>query len=339
MVGLVATEAGAQSSGGGLNVGTIQSTVDPAVATVNTTLAGGQGQAAGTGMVIGSSGEILTNNHVIENASSVRVQIGGGGRSYSASVLGYNVTEDVALLKIDGVSGLDTVHTDNNVSVGEAVVALGNAGGRGGTPDASTGAVRGVGETIQVADSSGSQTLRNLIRVDASLQPGDSGGPLVDAQGDVVGMNTAASTGGGFRLRTGSGSGEGYAVPIKTAMSVADQIKSGQGSGDTHVGQRAFLGVSIRTAGSQSGPRSGSPSTRSGGAIVGGVQSGSPADDAGLQQGDTITSLAGRSISSIDDLTSALAPHHPRDKVDVGWTDNSGGHHTAQVTLASGPPA
>jgi S1-C subfamily serine protease len=338
LLGFTVTAAGAQSSSGGLNVGSIQSSVDPAVATVNTTLAGGQGQAAGTGMVIGSSGEILTNNHVIENASSVRVQIGGGGRSYSANVLGYNVPEDVALLKINGVSGLDTVHTDDTVSVGEPVVALGNAGGRGGTPDASTGAVRGVGETIQVADSSGSQTLRNLIRVDASLQPGDSGGPLVDAQGDVVGMNTAASTGGGFRLRTGSGSGEGYAVPIKTAMSVADQIKSGQGSGDTHVGQRAFLGVSIRTTGSQSGPRGGSPSTRSG-AIVGDVQSGSPADDAGLQQGDTITSLAGKSISSIDDLTSALAPHHPHDKVDVGWTDNSGGHHTAQVTLASGPPA
>ncbi|HEY4397656.1 MAG TPA: trypsin-like peptidase domain-containing protein [Acidimicrobiia bacterium] len=336
LVGFVATEAGAQSSGGGLDVRTIQSKVDPAVVTINTTLAGGQGQAAGTGMVIGSSGEILTNNHVIENSSALRIQIGGAGRSYSANVLGYNVSEDVALLKIDGVSGLATVHPDTNVTVGESIVALGNAGGRGGTPDAAPGAVRGVGETIQVADSSGSQTLRNLIRVDAALQPGDSGGPLADAQGDVVGMNTAASTGGGFRLRTGTGSGEGYAVPIKTAMSVADQIKSGQGSGDTHVGQRAFLGVSIRTS---LGSRSGSPNARSGGAMVGGVQSGSPADDAGLQQGDTIVTLAGKSISSIDDLTSALAPHHPRDKVDVGWADSSGNHHTAQVTLASGPPA
>jgi S1-C subfamily serine protease len=341
MVGFVATEAaGAQSSGGqgGLNVAAIESKVDPAVAVVNTTLANGQGEAAGTGIVIGSSGEVLTNNHVIENSSSVKVQFGGTGRSYSADVLGYNVSEDVALLKVDGVSGLDTVHTDDTVTVGEPVVALGNAGGRGGTPDASTGAVRAVGETIQVADSSGSQTLRNLIRVDASLQPGDSGGPLLYAEGDVVGMNTAASSGGGFRLRTGSRSGEGYAVPIKTAMSVADQIKSGEGSGDTHVGERAFLGVSIRSVGSQSGPRSGSGGSRSG-AVVGSVQSGSPADDAGLQQGDTITSLAGKSVSSIDDLTSALAPHHPRDKVEVGWTDSSGDHHTAQVTLASGPPA
>jgi S1-C subfamily serine protease len=149
-------------------------------------------------------------------------------------------------------------------------------------------------------------------------------------------MNTAASSGGGFRLRTGSGSGSGYAVPIKTAMSIAEQIKSGQGSGDTHVGERAFLGVSIRSVDSRSGLRD---RTSGSGAIVGGVQSGSPADHAGLQQGDTITSLAGKSTSSIDDLTSALAPHHPRDKVEVSWTDNSGDRHTAQVTLASGPPA
>jgi S1-C subfamily serine protease len=338
LVGFATTAAGAQSSGGqgGLNVGAIESKVDSAVAVVNTTLANGQGEAAGTGIVIGSSGEVLTNNHVIENSSSVKVQFGGAGRSYSADVLGYNVSEDVALLKVDGVSGLDTVATDDSVSVGEPVVAIGNAGGRGGTPDATTGSVRAVGDTIQVADASGSQTLRNLIRVDASLEPGDSGGPLVDADGQVVGMNTAASSGGGFRLRTGSGSGSGYAVPIKTALSVADQIKSGQGSGDTHVGERAFLGVSIRSVGSRSGLRD---RTSGSSAIVGSVQSGSPADDAGLRQGDTIVSLAGKSISSIDDLTSALAPHHPRDKVEVGWTDRSGDRHTAQVTLASGPPA
>lgn len=342
VVGFAATAAGAQSSGGsggssgsgGLNVDSIQSSVDPAVAVINTTLAGGQGEAAGTGMVIGSSGEILTNNHVIESSSSVRVQIGGKGRNYPANVLGYNVAEDVALLKIDGVSGLDTVKTDDNVTVGEPIVALGNAGGRGGTPDASPGAVRGVGQTIQVADTGGSQTLRNLIRIDASLEPGDSGGPLVDSDGQVVGMNTAASSGGGFRLRTGSS--EGYAVPIKTAMAVANQIRSGEGSGDTHVGQRGFLGVSIRTIG-EGGSRNGGSSRSN--ALVEGVQSNSPADKAGIQEGDTIVSLAGKSVSSIDELTSALAPHHPRDKVDIAWVDQSGDRHSAQVTLASGPPA
>jgi S1-C subfamily serine protease len=339
LVGFVATDAGAQSTGGSsaLDVGAIESAVDPSVALVNTTLASGQGEAAGTGIVISSSGDVLTNNHVIENASSVRVQIGGRGRSYSAEVLGYNVSEDVALLKLDGASGLDPVDTDDSVSVGEPVVALGNGGGRGGTPEATSGSVRAVGETIEVADASGSQTLRNLIRVDAALEPGDSGGPLVDADGEVVGMNTAASR-GGFRLRTGSGAGTGYAIPIKTALAVADQIKSGEGSGDTHVGERAFLGVSIRSVGSRSGLRDRSAGSRSS-ALVAGVQSNSPADDAGIQQGDTIVSLAGRTITSIDDLTSALAPHHPRDKVDVGWVDESGDRHTARVTLASGPPA
>jgi len=335
-IGFAATAAGAQGSGGpgGLNVDKIESSVDPAVAVVNTTLAGGRGEAAGTGMVISSSGEILTNNHVIESSSSVRVQIGGKGRNYPADVLGYNVAEDVALLKVNGVSGLDTIKTDDTVTVGEPIVALGNAGGRGGSPDASPGAVRGMGQTIQVGDAGGSQTLRNLIRIDATLQPGDSGGPLVDADGQVVGMNTAASSGGGFRLRTSSS--EGYAVPIKTAITVANQIRSGQGNGDTHVGDRAFLGVSIRSLG-QSGSRSGRSSRSS--ALVEDVQSNSPADDAGLQQGDTIVALAGKSITSLDDLTSALAPHHPRDKVDVGWVDENGDHHNAQVTLTSGPPA
>jgi S1-C subfamily serine protease len=335
VVGFAAGSAGAQGSGpGGLNVDTIQSSVDPAVAVVNTTLAGGRGEAAGTGMVVSPSGEILTNNHVIESSSSVRVQIGGKGRSYSADVLGYNVAEDVALLKINGVSGLDTIKTDDTVTVGEPIVALGNAGGRGGDPDASPGAVRGTGQTIQVADSGGSQTLRNLIRIDATLQPGDSGGPLVDADGQVVGMNTAASSGGGFRLRTGSS--EGYAVPIKTAMTVANQIRTGQGSGDTHVGPRAFLGVSVRSL-DQSGSRSGGSSRSS--ALVEGVQSNSPADNAGLEEGDTIVSLAGKNVTSLDDLTSALAPHHPHDKVAIGWVDQNGDHHSTQVTLGSGPPA
>jgi S1-C subfamily serine protease len=147
-------------------------------------------------------------------------------------------------------------------------------------------------------------------------------------------MNTAASSGGRFRLRTGSN--EGYAVPITTAMSVANQIRSGQGSGDTHVGERAFLGVSIRSVGQSASRRGGSSRSR---ALVAGVQSNSPADHAGIREGDTIVSLAGKSVASIDDLTSALAPHHPRDKVDVGWVEQSGHRHAAQVTLTTGPPA
>ncbi len=329
---VASADSGRTAAPGQLDADAIAAAVDPAVVDINTTL--DQGEAAGTGMVITSSGEVLTNNHVIANATDIRVQIGGTGRYHSAEVLGYNVSEDVALLKIDDVSGLKTVATDTDVSIGESVLALGNALGQGGTPDAKPGSVAAIGRTITVSDESGSsqQTLSNLIQINAALQPGDSGGPLVDADGEVVGMDAAASS-GGYRLES---SGEGYAIPIKTALAVAHQIESGNGSGDTHVGERAFLGVAIRDVGTP-GRRGGTSSGD--GAAVSNVQSGSPADNAGLQQGDVITSLAGKNVSSISDLTSALAPYHPRDKVDVGWVDTSGEHHTAKVTLTSGPPA
>jgi S1-C subfamily serine protease len=288
LVGFTVSPAGAQSSDG-FDAESIASEVDPAVAVVNITLAGGRGQGVGTGIVITPDGEILTNNHVVENAGRIRVRIGGAGRAYTAEVLGYNAKEDVALLKVDGVSNLETAKTDETVSVGESVVALGNGGGADGDPDATSGSVRAVGETIEVADTAGFQTLRNLIRVDASLEPGDSGGPLVDADGEVIGMNAAASS-GGFRLRTGSG----YAIPIRTALTIADQIRSGAGSGDTHVGERAFLGVSIQSA--RGGLRE--PGGAQSGAVVADVRSDSAADDAGIQAGDEIVSLAGKRIDS-----------------------------------------
>lgn len=308
----------------------IAAKVAPSVVEITTTLAGGRGQAAGTGMVTTSSGEVLTNNHVIENSSAIRARIGGSGRSHSAQVLGYNVKEDIALLKVDGVSELKTVATDTSPSVGESVVAIGNGGGRGATSDVASGSVTALGEAITVSDvTGGGQRLTDLIRVDASLQPGDSGGPLVDAEGEVIGVNTAASS-GGFRPRSSS---TGYAVPIKTALSVANQIQSGRGSGDTHVGERAFLGVSIQGGAARGGLRDGSASS---GPVVADVQSGSPAERAGIGQGSVITSVAGKSVQSVDDIASALAPYHPGDKVDVGWTASSGNRHSAAVTLASG---
>jgi len=335
---VASADTGRSSASGSFDANAIAAQVDPAVVDINTVLSNGQGEAAGTGMVLTSSGEVVTNNHVIANATDISIQIGGTGRSHPASVLGYNVSEDVALLKVDGVSGLKTIATDTNVSAGESVVALGNALGQGGTPDAKTGTVAATGQTITVSDQSGAsqQTLSNLIQTDAALQPGDSGGPLVDAAAHVVGMDAAASS-GNFRFQTGGG--EGYAIPIKTVLAVAHQIESGNGSGDTHVGERAFLGVGIRDTGTRGSlPRGGSDSS-GGGALIANVQSGSPAADAGLRQGDEIVSLGGKNVSSISDLTSVLAPYHPNDKVDISWVDSSGNHHTASVTLSSAPPA
>jgi S1-C subfamily serine protease len=316
-----------------LDLDAIGSRVNAAVVDINVTIAGGRAEAAGTGMVISSSGEVITNNHVIENATDLRVRIGGNGRSRSAEVLGYNVKEDIALLKVDGVSGLETVATDSSVSVGESVVAFGNGGGRGATEDPAAGTVTAVGETITVGDvTGGAHTLTDLIGVDAELEAGDSGGPLADADGEVVGVNTAAS--GGRRFRLDAGSSTGYAIPIETALAIADQIQSGESSGDTHVGERALVGVAVREAGAGTRDRSARSSV-----VVTSVQSGSPADDAGISEGSVIVSLAGRTIDSIDDLASALAPHHPGDRVDVGWVDESGDRHTERVTLTSGPPA
>jgi S1-C subfamily serine protease len=315
--------ANGQPGSGAFDVDAVAGRVEPSVASVNVTLAGGQAEAAGTGFVISGSGEVITNNHVIENATDIRVRVGGRGRSYSADVLGYNVKEDIALLKLEDASGLDTVATDTTASVGESIVALGNALGRGDA-EATTGTVTALDETITVGEPGGSsQTLTNLIRINASLEPGDSGGPLVDADGEVIGVNTAASRGGRFRLDETSTTG--YAVPIGTAISIADQIQSGEGSGDTHVGERALLGVAVQERGSS--------------VTVASVQSDSPADDAGISEGDVIVSLAGKRIDSIDDLASALAPHHPGDRVEVKWNDSSGDEQTAHVTLTSGPPA
>jgi S1-C subfamily serine protease len=335
LVGFAATPAGAAptQSSDRLDVDAVAEKVDPAVVDIHVTLANGQGEAAGTGMVVGSSGEVLTNNHVIENASRIRVTVGGRERTYSAEVLGYNVKEDVALLKLEGASGLETIETDTSVSVGEAVVAFGNGGGRGGTTEPTTGSVTAVDETITVGDPSGAQRLTDLIRIDAELESGDSGGPLVDADGEVVGINTAASRSGRFRLDAGPSTG--YAIPIETALTIADQIESGEGRGDTHVGDRALLGVAVQDLGGR-GLEDGSGRSS---ATVMSVQSGSPADDAGIGDGDVIVSLAGKTIDSVDDLASALAPHHPGDKVNVSWLDESGDRHSARVTLTKGPPA
>jgi S1-C subfamily serine protease len=322
-----------QQGSGGLDVDAVAGEVEPAVASINVTIAGGRAEAAGTGFVVSESGDVITNNHVIENATDIRVRVGGNGRSYSAEVLGYNVKEDIALLKLEDASDLDTVATDTSPSVGESIVALGNALGRGAA-DPTTGTVTAVDQTITVGDVGGvSQTLSNLIRIDASLEPGDSGGPLVDADGEVIGVNTAASRGGRFRLDESSSTG--YAVPIGTALSIADQIQSGEGSGDTHVGERALLGVAVQDLGSRGGLRDGTDSR----VAVTSVQSGSPADDAGISEGDMLVSLAGRTIDAIDDLASALAPHHPGDRVEVSWIDSSGDEQTARVTLTEGPPA
>jgi len=288
---------------------------------------GGTEQAAGTGLVLTSNGEILTNRHVVQGETAIRVTVPATGRSYSARVVGISTSTDVAVVQLVNASGLATVRTATHaVRVDDAVVGVGNAGGTGGRPTAAAGTVTGVEATIMASDSDGNnpERLTGLIETDAAIQPGDSGGPLLDTSNAVVGMDTAGSARGG----------DGYAIPIATALSVARSIEAG-GSG-TQAGagsststrpstqtstRRAYLGVAV-----EDGPS---------GALIGDVTQGSPAAAAGLEAGDTITSLAGHRVGSVADLASVMASVTPGRRVTVTWIDAAGTAHTGRVTPAA----
>ena len=324
------TGSGSSSSSGSgapANDSAIAAKADPGLVDVNTTLNYQHAEAAGTGIVLTSTGEVLTNNHVIDGATSVSVTDIGNGRTYSATVVGYDRTSDVAVLQLSGASGLQvaTIGNSSDVSVGEPVVAIGNAGGTGGKPSVAGGSVTGLGKSITATEQDGAnpEQLTGLIETNADIQPGDSGGPIVNSDGKVVGMDTAAST--GFSFQTSSA--DGYAIPINSATAIAGQVESGAASNTVHIGPTGFLGVEVNPTGSASG------------ASLGGVLSGSPAQSAGLGAGDTITSLDGNAVTSASSLSLLMERYHPGDSVQVGWADANGNHHVTSVQLTTGPAA
>ena len=315
------TGSGSGSSSGSSSTATAAgtATADQVVGVVDvlTELGYSGGEAAGTGMVLTSDGEILTNNHVVDGATSITVTVLSTGEQYTATVVATDPTDDVALLQLSGASGLDTVDIDSDgVSVGDAVTAVGNAGGDTTSTSAADGTVTALGQSITATDESGSdaEQLTGLIETDADVQAGDSGGPLFDADGEVVGMDTAASSGGAV---------QSYAIPISTALGIVEQMRDGVDDATIHQGYPAFLGVSVQDGTS--------------GATIAGVVSDGPAEQAGLVAGDVVTAVGGTTISSADDLTTALAAQEPGDRVGVTWTDTAGTSHTATVTLATGP--
>ena len=323
------------AGGAGASIGDVSRTVDPGIVDVNTDLGYQASSAAGTGIVITSSGEVLTNNHVIRGATTIRVTDIGNGRSYAATVVGYSVSEDLAVLQLKGASNLATVAIGDSsqVKIGAAVAALGNAGGVGGAPASSIGTVTGLGRSITASDGEGSaEQLNGLIKTDAALVPGDSGGPLVDSAGRVIGIDTAGST--TFQLRFGDGAtGGGYAIPINRAIALARQIVAGESSATTHVGPSPMMGIDIKPSDySYVGSDAGS------GALIADVLPSSPADHAGLGAGDTITAIDGRRVVSPSSLTSLLLLRAPGDTIRVSFVDQFGNSHKAAVKLATGPP-
>ncbi len=316
------TAAGAATSS---QASAVAAKVNPGVVDINSVLGYQNGSAAGTGMVLTSSGEILTNNHVVAGATSIRVTVVTRGRTYAAKLVGTDPADDVAVLQIQGASGLKTINTGDSsrVSVGTAVVALGNALGAGGTPSAVDGTITALNQTITAGDASGggAEQLSGLIETNAALQPGDSGGPLATTDGKVIGMDTAASA----NYRFQAANGVSFAIPINTALSIAKQIESGTAPSGGTIGTTGFLGIQV--------------ATNQQGAVVAGVEPNTPAEAAGIAAGDTITTVNGTSVGSASALTTILAGHHPGDKVTVGWVDAAGQAHSAMVTLGTAPAA
>ncbi|HXH34098.1 MAG TPA: trypsin-like peptidase domain-containing protein [Plantibacter sp.] len=294
------------------------------VVDIDTELAYQGAAAAGTGMVLTSDGQVLTNNHVVAGATSITVTVVSTGQQYTARVIGTDAADDVALLQLDGASGLDTVTIDDDgVAVGDAVTGVGNAGGTGGTPSAAEGTVTALDQDITVQDETTGEgkQLTGLLQTDADIQSGDSGGPLYDAEGEVVGIDTAASSGGTDI--------DGFAIPIDDALTIVDQIRTGVETETVSIGYPAFIGIGLAS--------SAGASQTVAGAVVGSVIENTPAASIGLAAGDIITGLNGVAIDSAQTLTATMATLEPGQTVTLTWTTAAGTSQSADVTLIEGP--
>ncbi len=298
------------------------------VVLVTTVLGLQKAEAAGTGIVLTSGGEVLTNNHVVDGSTQVNVTVALTGQSYAAKVVGTDPSADIAVLQLVKATGLSTAHIgqSSTVKVGDAVVGLGNALGQQRLVAAS-GAITATDQTVTATDEVGgsAETLQHLIETSAQLQPGDSGGPLFDAAGTVIGIDTIGSTGPG-RRSGGRGAADSFAIPIDAAIAAAKLIESGKSSPTITIGTPPLLGISADPAADAS---SGVPITY--------VGPGTPAEQIGLQAGDILTKVGDATITSLDELTAALHAHHAGDKVDITWIDATGAHHTVAATLVVGP--
>ena len=293
------------SGGAALDVKGILAKVEPSV--VDIVASSRRGSGEGTGIIISSDGYVLTNAHVVDRASRVSVATAGSTRALSATVVGADDAHDVALLKIDGASGLPAAELGRSadVTVGEDVVAIGNALGLRGDPTVTRGIVSALNRTVE--------NLTGMIQTDAAINPGNSGGPLVNSAGQVIGINTAVAADGAQNI--------GFAIPIDKAKSLADRLKSGQGPAPT-----AFLGVS--TTETEDG---------SAGALVVSLVPGGPAERAGINVGDLVVTFDGKPVSGADTLSGLVQGRQPGDTVQV-VVERNGSSRTVSVTLGTKPP-
>lgn len=294
--------------------------VEPAVARIDTTIPSQRAIGAGTGVVLDAGGAVLTNFHVVQGAEEINVSV--VNRSFEADLLGYDRGADIAVLQLRGASDLPVapIGDVNGLSVGEQVVALGNASGSGSPLTREVGTVTGFGRSVTAEDSltGSSEELQGLIEFAAPVRAGDSGGPVID-DGGVVGLTTAATV--NFRMGPG---GQGFAIPIDRAIGIAGQIRSGARSDTVHIGPPSLLGVGVPTGGRGDS-----------GLVLTEVLIGGPADRTGLRPGDRLVSVAGVPVDSATGLTDVLDRRYPGENIDVTWIDTTGQQRTAQATLDS----
>ena len=343
----------------------VKAAVQPGLVDITSNLRYENGTAAATGMVVSSDGIVLTNNHVIDDSTGLTATVVDTGQRYSATVLGYDKTDDVAVIRLAGASGLKTVPLGDSgtVKLGDQVVAIGNADGTGGAAVVG-GTITALNQTISASDqgsSSGSETLHGMLQTNADIIPGDSGGPLASTGGKVIGMDTAAAS-GSFG---GNEPNIGFAIPINRALSIEKQIVAGHGSSSVQIGLTGFIGVLVwpttqsspsaqqqlqAEAGGAIGsgqsclssdvnapvPQTVAPVSQ--GALVDGVLCGTPAVKSGLAGGDVITAVNGQAITSPTSLTSVMQQYRPGTTVSISWVDTSGGRHVSSVELLQAPP-
>ncbi|RLP07661.1 trypsin-like peptidase domain-containing protein [Propionibacterium australiense] len=280
--------------------------------------------SAGTGMVLSSDGHVLTNYHVVQSSTAIYVKVASTGATFEATMIGHDATNDVALLKLNGASGLETVKIDKDaVSVGDDVTAVGNSNGQGFLSGAD-GKITNTSTTVTVnselADS-GEETLVDVYETSSQAVPGDSGGPLYDDEGEVTGMTTAGEQENGNG--TAATTLRSWAIPIAHAMEIVDQIEAGDESGTVSIGPKAYLGVSVEEA--------------TGGLMIISVVDDGPAAQAGLEVGDKILSVNGTPVTTQSALSSALKDLEPGDKATVKVTTLAGEEKTVEVTLGESP--
>jgi S1-C subfamily serine protease len=311
-----------------LDQSSVMGQVSPGLVDINTTLDYQSAVGAGTGILLDPNGEVLTNNHVIEGATGITATSLANGRTYPVDVIGYDRTNDIALIRLRGASELPvaSLGTSSAISVGDPIAAIGNAGGTGGAPSFAAGNITQLGTSVRASDESGggSRELTDLIRVAADIRPGDSGGPLVNASGQVIGVTVAATL--TYRMGNVRG-GEGFAIPIDHALGVAGAIRSGGGAG-VHMGDTAFIGVGIADAKDGGGPV---------GAVVRQVLPNTPARGIGITSGAVIVAVDGTTINTASDLSNVMDAHHPGDTVQLSWLDRAGNPQSASVVLSAGP--